>query len=77
MDNFNIQSGVFLKASHLTDITAEAIRNVGAFAHDVLRPTVRLGGNVSEMDQEFYKGLALSVLIYSLLTAVCMTTVLF
>lgn len=32
-----------MKASHLTDITAEAIRNVGAFAHDVLRPTVRLG----------------------------------
>ena len=29
------------------------------------------------MDQEFYKGLVLSVLIYSLLTAVCMMTVLF
>jgi len=32
-----------LKASRLTDITAEAIRNVGAFANDALRPTIRLG----------------------------------
>jgi len=32
-----------LKTSLFTGITAEAIRNAGAFAHDVLRPTVRLG----------------------------------
>ena len=32
-----------MKASRLTGITAEAFRNAGAFVHDILRPTVRLG----------------------------------
>jgi len=32
-----------LKASEIAGLTAEALRNVGAFAHDVVRPTVRLG----------------------------------
>lgn len=32
-----------MKASDLTSATTEALRNVGAFAHDFVRPTVRLG----------------------------------
>ena len=32
-----------MKASRLTDIAVDTVRNAGAFAHDVLRPTVRLG----------------------------------
>lgn len=32
-----------MKASEIAGATAEALRNVGAFAHDVVRPTVRLG----------------------------------
>lgn len=43
MASFKKKSGVSLKASDLTGATAEALRNVGAFAHDVVRPTLRLG----------------------------------
>lgn len=32
-----------MKASDLTSATTEALRNVGAFAHDFVHPTVRLG----------------------------------
>lgn len=32
-----------MKASDLTGATSEVLRNVGAFAHDIVRPTVRLG----------------------------------
>lgn len=32
-----------MKVSDVTGATAEALRNVGAFAHDIVRPTLRLG----------------------------------
>lgn len=32
-----------MKASDVTDLSADVFRNVGAFAHNVVRPTVRLG----------------------------------
>ena len=32
-----------MKASDVASATVDVLRNVGAFAHDVVRPTVRLG----------------------------------
>lgn len=37
------KAGQYLKASDLTDAAAEALRNMGDFAHDLARPTLRLG----------------------------------